>query len=98
MCVCVCVCVCVVCDIYYYLSTLTIVLCHFVTGCNLPVSTAADFEPGTMDKEQRANGKFTYQNIVGDSAGGWAEHFQQIRYAIAPTLACHEVSRVTGCS
>jgi len=66
-------------DIYYSLSTCNTVLCHFVTGCNLPVATAADFGPGTMDKEQRANGKFTYQNIASDSAGGWAGYFQQNR-------------------
>jgi len=51
-----------------------------------------------MDKEQHAKGKFTYQNIAGDSAGGWAGYFQQIRYAIAPTLAWHEVNQVTGWS
>jgi hypothetical protein len=61
------------CDICHSVSACTTVLCHFVTGCNLPVATAAaDFEPGTMDKEQRANGKFTYQNIFGDFARGWA--------------------------
>jgi hypothetical protein len=49
-----------------------------------------------MYKEQRANGKFTYQNIAGDSAGGWAGYFQQIRYAVAPTLACHEVRSQAG--
>jgi len=87
-----------VCDIYYRLSTCTTVFCHFVAGCNLPAATAADFEPGTMDKEQRAHGKFTHQNIAGDSAGGWAGYFQQIRYAIAPTLAYHEDRQFTGWS
>jgi hypothetical protein len=95
-----------VCDSNDSLSAGNTVLCHFVRGCNISSRSTSlhpwqSSNPGPSGNEQRANRNVTNQNSVGStapSAGGWAGYSQQIRYAIAPTRAYHDVSPAPGCT
>jgi len=79
------------------------VLCQSVDDHNTPVSTAADYEPRT--KETRANRNVTTKTVSAEplavedpSTGVSAGYSQQIRYAIAPTRAYHDVSPAPDCA
>jgi len=61
--------------------------------------------PGPSSEEQRANSNVKNKTVSAEplaiedpSVGGWAGYSQQIRYAIAPTRAYHDVSPDPGWS